>query len=374
MYIKVIKTDNEFDIVKDEWISFEKKVNNQNITSSYIWQRTWWKNFKEYEKRAFGYNKRLCILFLYSTKDELRAIAPFCVVMRKGMGLIPYKTIEFIAQQWGAIYLDIISNTLNNDEYEFIFDWLKNNMKYDVIELKYIPEFTRNFDLSKSNVTILSACPEIRIKNYRDVTHYRQREYSKNLKQNLRTAKNRIKRKKVNCREEIFESINITDLEKVEAVSRSKLIDNKHCIYNDVNKKIFLQEIYINYELSTNIVAIMLDNKLACYRINFLYNQNKYCFDAAYDRTYRYFMVGRLSVDLNILDSFKKGIYIHCMGPGIEPYKMDYSKQISRIYTFLKKGNTLKGILLYILIKRHNRRIENTFLKGLEANLYKGKK
>lgn len=32
MHIKIIKKDNEFDEVKDEWINFEKKVSNQNIT------------------------------------------------------------------------------------------------------------------------------------------------------------------------------------------------------------------------------------------------------------------------------------------------------------------------------------------------------
>jgi len=98
MYISVITIDKEFDEVKNEWLDFEKKLNNQNITSSYIWRRTWWKHFRDYEKRDFGYDKRLCILFLCDKKDMPRAIAPFWEVTRKGRG-VKYKTVEFTAQQ-----------------------------------------------------------------------------------------------------------------------------------------------------------------------------------------------------------------------------------------------------------------------------------
>jgi len=36
MYIKIITTDKEFNPVKNEWIDFEKKVDNKNITSPYL--------------------------------------------------------------------------------------------------------------------------------------------------------------------------------------------------------------------------------------------------------------------------------------------------------------------------------------------------
>lgn len=372
MYIKAIKTDKEFDEAKNEWINFEEKINNQNITLSYIWQRTWWKHFKDYEKEGLGQNKKLCILFLYSDEDKLRAIAPFCEVTRKIRKLIKYKAIEFIAQQWGAIYLDIISDKLNREEYNFIFDWLKKNRKYDVIELKYIPEFTLNFDLKKNNITVLSGCPEIEIKDFKNVEQYKQKAYSKSLRKNLRTAKHRITRETINYREEISDINNDTDFKEIERVSRSKLIDNKGCIYNNFVKKRFLEDIYYNPNFSVNVVKIILNNKLASYRINFLYNKYKYCFDASYDRNYRHYDLGALSIDLNIRDSFEKKILIHCMGTGVDSYKLKFSKQIVRIYTFLGKGNALNGKILYAIKKMLNQKHADTFLKELKKKqIYK---
>ncbi|GAG85853.1 unnamed protein product [marine sediment metagenome] len=162
MHIKEITTDKEFDSVKNEWIDFEKKVDNKNITSSYLWQRTWWKHFGHVNNDQYGYDKKLSILFLYNGKKELRAIVPFCIVRRKLKKIFYYTIVEFVAQQWGATYLDIISDDLLKNESDYIFDWLEINRKYDLIHLCYIPKFTSNFDLKSENTTILSACPEIK--------------------------------------------------------------------------------------------------------------------------------------------------------------------------------------------------------------------
>lgn len=370
MYIKVITTDTEFDEAKNEWQNFEKRVDDKNITSSYVWQRTWWRHFKGYEEKNFGQDKKLSILFLYNGKNLLRAIAPFCEVTREIKGL-KYKAVEFLAQQWGANYLDIISDKLSREEYDFIFDWLKDNRKYDLIELMYIPEFTSIFNLKKNNTTVLSACPEIKIKNYKEVKYYIQKEYSKSLKKNLQTARNRMERENIDYREEVSDIISDADLKEIENVSRSKLKDNKHCIYDNPEKKKFLSDIYCNSELFSNVIKIMINDKLASYRINLLYHEFEYCCDASYDRSYPHYDLGAFSVNLSIRNSFEKGILTHCLGTGADPYKLKFSKQIIKIYTFLQGGNSLKGVSFYIIKKLRNRKIENDFLAELKINLYK---
>jgi len=95
--------------------------------------------------------------FSYITKKkELRAIAPFCIVKRKFKKIFHYTVVEFIAQQWGATYLDFISSNLSKNEFDYVFDWLKKNRKYDLIHLSYIPELTSNFNLKSENATVLS--------------------------------------------------------------------------------------------------------------------------------------------------------------------------------------------------------------------------
>jgi len=182
MYVKAITTDKEFSSVKNEWIDFEKKVDNKNITSSYLWQRTWWKHFGHIDNNKYRYDKKLSILFLYNEKKELRTIAPFCIVKRKFKKIFHYTIVEFIAQQWGATYLDFVSSDLLKNEFDYVFDWLKKNRKYDLIHLRYIPEFTSNFDLKSENATVLSVCLELEKLNYENI----RKNYSRNTINNIK--------------------------------------------------------------------------------------------------------------------------------------------------------------------------------------------
>jgi len=370
MFVKPIISDSDFYEVQSEWITFEGKVDNKNITTSYEWQRTWWKHFKDYENKEFGYNKKLCILFLYNDENILRAIAPFCEITRIKSGL-KYKTIEFLAQQWGANYLDIITDKLTEDEFSFLFSWLETNKKYDVLELKYIPVFTQNFKINTDCLTVMSACPEMDFKNYLDAEEYRQNVYSKNLKKKLRKAVNRLEKDNIKYRERIIDIKDI-DINSIKAVSRSKLLDDKHCIYDEPEKEKFLKDIYYNPVFKTNIATILFDDKFVSYRINLFYNNYKYCFDASFDREYHYYELGPLTIDLNVGDTFEKKISVYCKCTGIDPYKLKFANKINRIYTFLQKGNTVKGLFWYLAKKNYNRKIAEEFEKTLEENLQKG--
>ena len=372
MYIKVITTDNELDEVKNEWLSFEKKLGNQNITSSYIWQRTWWKYFKDYEKGNFGYDKRLCILFLYNKQDMLRAIVPLCEVTRKKRG-VKCETIEFMAQQWGATYLDIISDKLSEEEYNFIFDWLKNNKRYDLIELKYIPEFTPNFDLSKNNITVLSACPEIISDTYDSV---KNNYYGKNLRRKLRRIKNKVKREDINLTTSCLSSNQILNrFAEMREASISKELNSKHSLYRDTRIENFVRGLVKLHSEKAKCFCIEYNGKVVAYNLGFEVNKKYYALDAAYSRNEKKLenlSLGNLNYDYLTQYVLDKGIKNLCLGPGIDSYKLKFSKQIVRIYTFLKKGNTLKAVPLYIIKKRQNRRIEKKFNEELKRNLKRG--
>jgi len=371
MYIRTITTDEEFDKIKDEWISFEKRVNNQNITSSYIWQRTWWKHFKGYEERNFGCNKKLCILFLYNGKNEPRAIAPFCEVTREAHGL-RYRSIEFLAQQWGATYLDIISDKLSKEEYEFILDWLQKNKEYDLIELSYIPEFSPNFDLYKDNITVLSACPEIISDNYNFV---RSSYYGKNLRHKLRRIRNKIKREGIGVTSLLLTSEQIINrLPEIKEVSISKELSSKRSLYRDTQVENFIRNLIVSYSENAMCSLIEYNGKAIAYNLGFEMNKKYYAWDAAYSRNKKEFAnlsLGNLNYDYLIQYIIYKRTKNLCLGTGVDPYKLKFSKQIVRIYTFLKEGNTLKGKLIYIIKKIRNKKIENNFLKELEINLHK---
>jgi len=370
MYIKAITTDKEFDSVKDEWIDFERKVDNKNITSSYLWQRTWWKHFGDIDNNQYGYNKKLSILFLYNDRNQLRAIAPFCIVKRKLKKIFSYIIVEFIAQQWGATYLDFISADLSKNEVDYIFKWLKTNRKYDLLHLRYIPEFTNNFDLKSKNATVLSGCPEIEGENYSNV---RKKYYSKSLKRNLNRIHNKIVRKNTKIDFIFKNGEKILDyFYNISLVSKSKEYSGKHSIYLDIKKESFIKDIVFNFSRKSNCILFFYNKNLCAYNLGYYYNKKYFAIDASYNRNIialRKYSIGNITFDKLIEDTFSRGINKFCFGAGIDPYILRFTKKVCKIYNILYNGNTLRGSIIYEKKLSNNTHIEDSFLKELNERI-----
>ena len=370
MYIKAITTEKEFDFTKNEWIDFEKKVDNKNITSSYLWQRTWWKHFGHVDNSQYGYDKKLSILFLYNEKKELRAIAPFCIVKRKFKKIFHYTIVEFIAQQWGATYLDFVSSDLLKNEFDYVFDWLKKNRKYDLIHLRYIPEFTSNFDLKNENVTVLSGCPEVEGESYSDV---RKKYYSKNLKHRLNRIHNKIIRENTNINNIIMNGENILNsINNISFISKSKKYSGKHSIYLDHKKESFIKDLIFNFSGNSNCILLFYNKKLYAYNLGYYYNKKYFAMDASYNRKIielKNYSIGNIILDKLVEDTFLKGIDNFCFGTGIDSYKLGFTKKVCKIYNVLYKGNTIKSGLIYKKKLSVNKHIENNFLKELNEKI-----
>jgi hypothetical protein len=370
MYIKVITTDKEFNSVKNEWIDFEKKVDNKNITSSYLWQRTWWKHFGHIDNSQYGYDKKLSIFFLYNEKKELRTIAPFCIVKRKFKKIFHYTIVEFIAQQWGATYLDFISSNLSKNEFDYVFDWLKKNRKYDLIHLCYIPEFTSNFDLKGENATVLSGCPEVEGESYSDV---REKYYSKNLQHKLNRIHNKIIRENININNIIMNGENILNsVNNISFVSKSKEYSGKHSIYLDTKKESFIKDLIFNFSGKSNCILLFYNKKLCAYNLGFYYHKKYFAFDASYNRKIielANYSIGNITFDKLLEDTILKGIDKFCFGTGIDSYKLGFTKKVCKIYSVLYKGNNLTSGLIYKKRLSMDKHTENNFLKELKEKI-----
>jgi hypothetical protein len=212
--------------------------------------------------------------------------------------------------------------------------------------LKYIPEYSENF--ISENLFLYSACPEIDISEFSNHDDYKKNKYSNSLKQNLRTAFNKAQKNGVNILTSI-EQVTESNFEEIIRISKFKQSDSKHWLYEDHNKLLFMNE--ISKKMTSNVVFVKLDGQNVAYRSNVFFNNNKYCIDASYDRGYRQYDLGSISVDTNLKDSYLKGVIKHCLGPGLDFYKKKFTKRNVRIYIYLKKGNTLKARLLIIPIR-----------------------
>lgn len=343
--IKVINNTSDFILFKDKWQEFERLVNHNNITSSYCWLINWWKVFEKVEDNVFGYNKELLIICLYED-EKLIAIAPFVKLYRKKMGL-KICFIEFLGQQWGGTYLDIIGINLTEKHIELIFEWLHKNVKYHLLLLKYIPEDTNKFN--REDLYLYSACPQINLKKYNSYEDYIESNYSKKLKQNLRTALNRAKNDNLNIEKEVS-FIDEYNFKEIINISKSKLVDNKTWLYGNESRRRFYKLMY--EEMNSNVVFIKMNKNIFAYRTNIIFNNTKFCLDASYDRKLRKYDPGILSVDLNIKDSFDKDLDIHCLGPGIDAYKMKFAKEVKFTNFYIKKGNKIFSSILFVLLRK----------------------
>jgi hypothetical protein len=362
--VNLIEKDKEFVLLKEIWTEFEKEVDHINITSSYTWLSTWWHSFKDIENNTIGFNKELLIILVYEN-NKLVAIAPFVKLIRKKWG-VNISFIEFISQQVAGTYIDIICNIDPIKNKQYIINWLKQNIKYDILLLRHIPEHTICFD--KDFLIEYSFCPQISLKKSSSFAEFKDSSYSKKLKQNIRTSFNKAKRNDA-ILEYKSEAITQKNINEIIRISRSKLNNNKEWLYGDKTMSGFYKSIF--EQMDSNVLFIYLNNENIAYRANVIYNNTKFCVDASFDRDSSKYDPGILSVNYNIKDSFDKGLLTHCLGPGVDPYKMKFSKRVVKIYSYIEKGNTFWSNFLFyflkrILIKKHKEFVQmyaNVLLK-----------
>lgn len=334
---------DEIRIKKNEWCHFENQINHRNITSSYTWIENFIDVFYHREDNQFGYDKKIIVVFLYKN-SELIAIAPFFKLKRKKHG-IKLTLIEFIGQQWGGTFLDIIGYKLREEDLLQIFNYIYDTEKFDLLNLSYIPESTHNFKLTNEKISVLSGCPYLPIMNYGDFPKYQNEIYSKKLKQNIRTAFNKINKQHLEYNSKI-EEVNDENFNDIINISKSKLEDGKSSIYLDKDKQRFVKAICRS--IPSEVVFCSINNKKVAYRLNFFFNNLKLCFDASYDRDYKGLELGSVSVEESIKDSFNKNVHVHSEGTGTDFYKLKFMKNIEKIYTYTQRGNSFLSYFFYI--------------------------
>lgn len=340
--IVLISNIDELKKHEKAWKTLEKIKDNYIIGSSYNWVTNWWLFFENVNNNKIGYSKSLCVLVAYN-HDELIGIMPLMKLHRIFFG-VSFSFIEFIGQQWSGIYIDIISKDKNIKD--VFIKYLKMNMVYDVLYLRYIPENTEMFSIKE--LFKFSACPEIDITKYKVQNEYIDDCYSKGLKQNLRTGSNRAIKNRDNLIETI-EKIDDINFNTIIELSKSKLIDKKGWLYGDPNYASFYKVIFKVFE--SNVAFIKVNNIPVAYRANIFFNKMKICLDASFNRNYNKYELGIKSINLNIADSFEKEVEIHSMGPGFDEYKFRFSNKINYLYAYIERGTSYRSFIIKPIFK-----------------------
>jgi CelD/BcsL family acetyltransferase involved in cellulose biosynthesis len=336
--------DLKFDLVSSEsgfqgleraWKALQPASAIPNLTSSFEWLWAWWETFKGREDAVFGYSKRLRIV-LASSGGELRAIFPFMAV-RRGPRISRFEYLEFLGQPWGATSLDLVGNA-DPGLAARALDWSGRNLRYHLLHLRYLPRGGPLLSELAASSHPFSACPIIPLRAYEGFEAYQGQAYSKSLKQNLRTAANKMKAEGLDWTSRISR-VGPAELAEMERLSGQKLADGKSSLYADPGKAAFVRKVCA--KMDAEVLFIRLGEANVAYRLNFMYGNRKFCFDASYDRAYPRFELGALSVQESIKDSFAKGLDAHCEGTGIDAYKLKFTKEALPIFAVAAKGRGL---------------------------------
>ena len=334
--IKIYEDINSIDVIWEKII--QKNKNNINLNSNDL--ILWWKTFKNYNTHQLGYNKKIKILVGYKNKHPV-FILPLMLVDRYRKKLFKVTSLEFLTQSFNLSFLDLIHVDLNNDDINYIFEFIYSNIKYHYIDLCYLPENSILRKKFKKNVTTHSIYMNIPVKDsYEDI---RKNIYSKNLRHVLNKFNRRIKESDINIEGELL--LNYNDIikykDKIRLVSLSKnKTKNMHSIYNDKVKGNFI----FNYILSKENPFCSIykcENELLAYNLGYIENEVAYAIEAAYNREFsksQKIGLGILAYDQIVEKLSVVNQYVN-MGTGLDNYKLRFTKKGIFSYSLIIKGN-----------------------------------
>lgn len=333
--IKIFKNSSVFIDYELEWKNFERKLGVTEIFNTYDFIKIAWNSKKNNSDLS------LFVVFLYF-KNELKAVFPW-LIRQKNKMFIKYKRIEFICQEYLADFCDIISEKISKEEYDYVLSYINKKEKYDIIFLQQISTETNLLSLLISSTYMYNKLYEFEISNSTNYIEY-SKSYSASHKQNLRTCKNKIINDGLKI-DFIVKQYEEEDLRHIEEMSNSKLVDNKDNIYlNPIKRQMILNLVK---QFSGKIIYVCLNDKKVAYRLNIIYKNKKYCLDASFDRNYKQYSVGILSLECSLKDSYESKYSDQSEGWGDDFYKRQFSTGRQYLFQTVIKGNTLFSSYFY---------------------------
>lgn len=350
--------------IKEYYTSIEKKENHL-LNVSYKWAKIWWEVFGN--RDDFGENKKLYLVCAYRN-EKICAVINLYTYEKKILGFIKNRSINVLTvlticgDAWGATFSGYIGK-LNSVEINEMMEFIRRNIFYDWLYFSHIPNNLLIVNAVQYKF-FLSACPTVLLKGYVNYDDFVKTNYSKKLRQNIRTANNHAKKDGYIITHDTVRFGDV-DFEKLKNISISKLKSGKHSIYLDDDKENFVKRLIKH--IPGNAVVMKINDVPVAYRLNFFVGTNKYCFDASFDRDYDKYDVGIQSLDASIRESFENRRLIHCEGTGVDAYKLKFFKTVVPIFVLMEAGNTIKAKLTFFIKRWRMRKQENITKKEFQT-------
>lgn len=305
------------------------------------WITDWYKTFKQQDDNILGANKKAYIVTAYKG-NKLVAIVPLMKLTRTYFNFFKLQFLEFLGQQWSGMGYDIIKikkldSCFSND----LIVWLKRNISFHFLFLKFLPE-TTGF-ATKYFLYRYAGAPFIKPMSFQDYNEFSLQVYSRKFREDLRRTLRKIKKDGYEMTIE-HKEIDDESLKIIRRISSSKTNDGKSNLYANNLKEDFHLKMY--QSIQSKVVFVKFNGKAVAYGTLIEFNGQRIGVDAAFDRDYRRYGVGIHCVDQVIRSCFKDGIKKLSFGLGMDTYKFQFTNCIEEFFMCYDFKIRLKALLV----------------------------
>lgn len=337
--VEALRTVEDILEHRDEWLAFEETLDNLQLETCYKYLLSYWQNFCHSKLPELGTSHELLVLFLREN-NTLLAIYPFCKITRKRKKVFKVRSIEFIGQQISAgNYLDIISNEIENEAHQFVFDWLYQTEQFDYIFLNHIPDFSPNKNsVFYQHQYFVTYSSEAILTNKQCYEEYRQC-YPKKIRQKLNLLYSRINKSnyKLNFIIKDFEEDDLNEFRRLaDHKNQKKHIENH---YSVIGKKEFIESLYTQFK--TKVYYAQLNDQKIAFITNIQLNNHAVLFDTAYDLNYQDYSPGILLFDECIKQGINNANNHIVFGWGVDFFKFRLCNRFVRLSNSVLPGNKM---------------------------------
>jgi CelD/BcsL family acetyltransferase involved in cellulose biosynthesis len=342
--------EKEKKLLAESWSRFDQA----SIPPGLKFERVlgWWRRHGKTDTRRSGFAKMPRVVLI--RRDGLLAgILPLMAVQRTKKRLLRLSCLEFLTQSGTGHFLDLIHSGLNGDEVHAVFELLSGRLRFDLLQLCYLRE--DSVLLGAGIGTIRPHSGKVIIPLNADYDSIRKSVYSKNLRHILAKFQRRIGESGDAIRSRVLEGKQAIAgwKDEIKRVSLSKLEDEgMHSVYRDERNGDAYFASIVAAEAPFCSVFFIADRLLA-YNMGYVQDGVAYAFDAAYDR--KYAEAQKIGLGILAYDRLVEHFAVRCreldMGFGLDDYKFRFSKKVVSTRMILIRGNTMKGRLLWPLVR-----------------------
>ena len=331
----------------DAWRALEEKT-ALTTRADHASLMHWWERYGQVKNRKLGQEQQLCVVAIQRGR-ELAACLPLELIRRKKRFFL-FTELVFLSQPMNGALLDIVHDGLTVAEVVQVFLLLKKQLRYDLLNLSYLPENSILRQAFAKNNHLHSAIPFISVAG--DYDEVRKNEYSQNLKQVLNKFKRRIDEagRGIEGRMLIGRAAIEAIKEQIQRVSLTKLkAKDMHSVYADpLTGERYFSTIMEKPEPYCSIY-VKDGGDLLAYNLGFRQNDVVYFLDTAFDREYadaRKIGLGILALDQMVRHYAGKCRVIE-LGFGLDDYKFRFTKRAVITFQLLLPGRGLLAAMLF---------------------------